>query len=228
MTPVTDTLAPRSPVWPWAALVTVGGVIATAHGLYVAATEAGQPDVVAVLYPLIIDGLALVAYVATRRLSSAVYPWLVVVIAAGLSGLAQGVNLAKGEEPWTVEWWLRFGVGAAPAVAALTAAHLLWLVGRPRVETGDREDAPTDAGGPGDHPKSPNPGPSAPALNGNGHGGGSRSKGVPLQQVMATAVVAETKNKKRPSRPELATMAGCSLATAGNARRALGWTTEEG
>jgi hypothetical protein len=75
---------------------------------------------------------------------------------------------------------------------------------------------------------SPNPGPSAPALNGNGHGGGSRSKGVPLQQVMATAVVAETKNKKRPSRPELATMAGCSLATAGNARRALGWTTEEG
>jgi hypothetical protein len=208
---VKDTLAPpRSPVWPWAALVTVGGVIATAHGLYVAATEAGQPDVVAVLYPLIIDGLALVAYVATRRLSSAVYPWLVVVIAAGLSGLAQGVNLAKGEEPWTVEWWLRFGVGAAPAVAALTAAHLLWLVGRPRVETGDREDAPTDAGGPGDHPKSPNPGPSAPALNGNGHGETNLAKAL---RVLGD----EVRQGRRPGRRQLAAMADVHESTARDA-----------
>jgi hypothetical protein len=210
---VKDTLAsPRHPVWPWAALVTVGGVIATAHGLYVAATEAGQPDVVAVLYPLIIDGLALVAYVATRRLSSAVYPWLVVVIAAGLSGLAQGVNLAKGEEPWTVEWWLRFGVGAAPAVAALTAAHLLWLVGRPRVETGDREDAPTYADGPGDHPVSPNPGPSAPALNGNGHGGGNK------RSAAISAIAAHKAATGRPPTPEwLADKVGCSERTAARA-----------
>lgn len=128
---------PRHSVWPWAALVTAGGVVATAHGLYAVAVASGVPTVVAALYPAMADGLALVAYAATKRLPSTVYPWAVVVVAAGLSGLAQGVNLAGFGAPG---WWLRFGVGAAPAAAVLASAHLLWLVGRPRAGTEEVRD----------------------------------------------------------------------------------------
>ncbi|MDD7968440.1 hypothetical protein [Actinomycetospora lemnae] len=78
---------------------------------------------------MITDGLALVAYAATARLSghAARYSWAVVIVAAGLSGLAQAVYLASGA---TVEApaVLRFGVGAWPAVAAATVAHLLYLL----------------------------------------------------------------------------------------------------
>jgi hypothetical protein len=200
-------VSPRSPVWPWAALVTVGGVIATAHGLYAVAVASGVPWQIACLYPAMADGLALVAYAATKRLDSTKYPWLVVVVAAGLSGLAQGANLAGLGAPGA---WLRFGVGAAPAVAVLASAHLLWLVGRPRVETGDREDAPTDAGGPGDHPKSPNPGPSAPALNGNGHGETNLAKAL---RVLGD----EVRQGRRPGRRQLAAMADVHESTARDA-----------
>ena len=111
------------------ALVVVASVAATAHGLYAVAVSAGVITQVALLYPAITDGLALVAYWATKQLESHWYPWMVIIIAAGLSGLAQAVNLAGlGESPV----WLRFGVGYWPAVAVLFAAHLLWLVGRPR------------------------------------------------------------------------------------------------
>jgi len=90
------------------ALVVAASVAATAHGLYAVAVSATVPWQVACLYPLITDGLALVAYWATKELRASAYPWLVVIVAAGLSGLAQAVNLAGlGESPT----WLRFGVG---------------------------------------------------------------------------------------------------------------------
>jgi hypothetical protein len=115
-------------VW-WGVLaVALCGVVATAHGLYAVAVASGVATPVACLYVPITDGLALVAYASTGRLSrwDRGYAWLVVVVAAGLSGLAQAVNLAGLGEP---DWRLRFGVGYWPAVAVAVAAHLLWLVG---------------------------------------------------------------------------------------------------
>ncbi|MDD7967790.1 hypothetical protein [Actinomycetospora lemnae] len=109
--------------------VALGAAIATAHGLFEVAVAARVPTSIAWLYPLITDGLALVAYGATARLRGrpARYAWTVVVTAAGLSGLAQAAYLAGGP---TVEVApaLRFGVGAWPAIAAAVVAHLLYLL----------------------------------------------------------------------------------------------------
>ncbi|MEJ2865319.1 hypothetical protein [Actinomycetospora flava] len=109
--------------------VALGAAVATAHGLFEVAVAARVPAGIAWLYPLITDGLALVAYSATARLreGAARYAWTVVVTAAGLSGLAQATYLAGGP---TVEVApaLRFGVGAWPAVAAAVVAHLLYLL----------------------------------------------------------------------------------------------------
>lgn len=121
--------AGRRPVVWWAVLaVALCGVVATAHGLYSVARACGVGTRVAYLYVPITDGLALVAYASTARLvdGGRRYAWLVVVAAAGLSGLAQAVNLAGLGAP---SWGLRFGVGYWPAVAVAVAAHLLWLVG---------------------------------------------------------------------------------------------------
>lgn len=109
--------------------VALGAAVATAHGLYEVALAAAVPAGIAWLYPLITDGLALVAYGATSRLagSAARYAWLVVVTAAGLSGLAQAVYLASGST-LDASPTLRFGIGAWPAVAAAIAAHLLYVL----------------------------------------------------------------------------------------------------
>jgi hypothetical protein len=87
-----------------------------AHGLYQVALAAAVPTAIAWLYPLITDGLALVAYSATSQLtgSAARYAWAVVVTAAGLSGLAQAVYLASGAT-LDASPTLRFGIGAWPA-----------------------------------------------------------------------------------------------------------------
>lgn len=122
----------RPAVW-WGVLaVAVCGVVATAHGLFAVAVACGVSPPMGCLYVPITDGLALVAYAATSRLTGwdRGYAWLVVVVAAGLSGLAQAVNLAGLGEP---DWRLKFGVGYWPAVAVAVAAHLLWLVSRPAV-----------------------------------------------------------------------------------------------
>lgn len=118
----------RSAVW-WAVLLVAGcGAVATAHGLYEVARACGVSPGVAALYVPLTDGLALVAYASTTRLTTGRgYAWCVVMLAAGLSGLAQAVNLAGLGEP---DVRLRFGVGYWPAVAVAVAAHLLWLVGR--------------------------------------------------------------------------------------------------
>jgi hypothetical protein len=121
--------ATRAALWLPGLAVALGAAVATAHGLYEVALAAAVPAGIAWLYPLITDGLALVAYGATNRLtgSAARYAWAVVVTSAGLSGLGQAVFLASGAT-LDASPTLRFGIGAWPAVAAAVAAHLLYLL----------------------------------------------------------------------------------------------------
>ena len=130
-------------IWAPGLAVAVGAAVATAHGLYEVADAARVPAAIAWLYPLITDGLALVAYAATARLHgrAARYAWSVVVLAAGLSGLAQAAYLAAepaaANEPMvTAPAVLRFGIGAWPAVAAAIVAHLLYLLATDTPATG--------------------------------------------------------------------------------------------
>jgi len=130
-------------IWAPGLAVAVGAAVATAHGLYEVAAAARVPAAIAWLYPLITDGLALVAYAATARLHgrAARYAWSVVVLAAGLSGLAQAAYLAAepaavGEPMVTAPAVLRFGIGAWPAVAAAIVAHLLYLLATDTPATG--------------------------------------------------------------------------------------------
>jgi hypothetical protein len=115
-------------IWLPGLAVACGAAVATAHGLYEVALAARVPAGIAWLYPLITDGLALVAYAATARLtgSAAGYAWAVVATSAGLSGLAQAAWLSTDGLAATPI--LRFGVGAWPAVAAAVVAHLLHLL----------------------------------------------------------------------------------------------------
>jgi hypothetical protein len=119
----------RWTVWTAGLVVALGAGVATAHGLYEVALAAGTPRVLAWLYPLITDGLALVAYATTARLANhgRSYAWTVVVIAAGLSGLTQASYLAGGVA--SAPPALRFAIGAWPAIAAAIVAHLLYLLG---------------------------------------------------------------------------------------------------
>lgn len=131
----------RAALWIPGLLVAVGAAVATAHGLFEVARAAAAPPLIAGLYPLITDGLALVAYAATARLSGSGrrYAWTVVVLAAGLSGLAQASYLAHGVANATAA--LRFGVGAWPAIAAAIVAHLLFLIAHADRHT-DADTAP--------------------------------------------------------------------------------------
>jgi hypothetical protein len=132
----TNQAQPRQPgrraMWTAGLAVAAGAGIATAHGLYQVAAAARVPTPIAWLYPLITDGLALVAYAATSRLHDGGrrYAAGIVVLAAGLSGLAQAIYLAGGIATSSVApVGLRFGVGAWPAIAAALTAHLLHLIG---------------------------------------------------------------------------------------------------
>ena len=118
----------RWTVWAAGLVVALGAGVATAHGLYEVALAAGTPRALAWLYPLITDGLALVAYATTTRLAEAGrrYAATVVVIAAGLSGLTQASYLAGGVA--SAPPALRFAIGAWPAIAAAVVAHLLFLL----------------------------------------------------------------------------------------------------
>lgn len=127
---------PKSPVALLVAglVVAFGAAAATAHGLFEVAAASGVPAGIAWIYPLITDGLAIVAYAATSRLDEGGrrYAWAVVILAAGLSGVAQAVFLAgglgAGVAARAVPQVLRFGVGAWPAVAAAIVAHLLFML----------------------------------------------------------------------------------------------------
>ena len=61
----------RRMVWAAGLVVATGAGVATAHGLFEVAVAARVPTGIAWLYPLITDGLALVAYAATARLTHA-------------------------------------------------------------------------------------------------------------------------------------------------------------
>ena len=128
----------RAAVWLPGLAVALGAAVATAHGLFEVAVAARVPAGIAWIYPLITDGLALVAYTATARLrgSAARYAWSVVIVSAGLSGLAQAVYLASDSVTaggaLVVNAALRFGVGAWPAIAAAVVAHLLYLLAESR------------------------------------------------------------------------------------------------
>jgi hypothetical protein len=129
--PDRDRGGPRRAIWAAGLTVAAGAAAATAHGLYQVATAARLPAPIGWLYPLITDGLALVAYAATARLNHGGrrYAATIVVLSAGLSGLAQAVYLTGGlnhTEPAPAG--LRFGVGAWPAIAAALTAHLLHLI----------------------------------------------------------------------------------------------------
>ena len=138
----------RRAVWAAGLAVAAGAGVATAHGLYQVAAGALVPPPIGWLYPLITDGLALVAYAATTRLDlrGRRYAAGIVILAAGLSGLAQAVYLAGGlDHAGPAPVGLRFGVGAWPAIAAALTAHLLHLIGT---------DPPTSASLAGDRPAS--------------------------------------------------------------------------
>lgn len=130
--------------WP-ALIVALGAAAATAHGLYEVAVASRVPTGIAWLYPVITDGLALVAYAATRQLDgrAARYAWFVVVTAAGLSGLAQAVLLASDDLAAPAE--VRFGIGAWPAIAAAVVAHLLYLLARDPHEAEEESGADVPA-----------------------------------------------------------------------------------
>jgi hypothetical protein len=135
----------RWTVWLAGLAVALGAGAATAHGLYEVALAAGTPRVLAWLYPLITDGLALVAYATTARLADhgRRYAWTVVVAAAGLSGLTQASYLAGGVASASPA--LRFAIGAWPAIAAAIVAHLLFLLGTDQQPTTQPVTAaPTD------------------------------------------------------------------------------------
>ncbi|WP_459218298.1 hypothetical protein [Pseudonocardia sichuanensis] len=160
----------RVVIWLAGLLVAVGAAVATAHGLYEVAVAARVPAGIAWLYPLITDGLALVAYAASARLtgSAARYAWSVVVLAAGLSGLAQAMFLASDTSPppvgvprahtvagveavgpvFEASAALRFGVGAWPAIAAAIVAHLLYLLATDHPATGHVESGADTSGVP--------------------------------------------------------------------------------
>jgi hypothetical protein len=135
----------RWTVWVAGLVVALGAGVATAHGLYEVALAAGTPRALAWLYPLITDGLALVAYATTARLaeSGRRYAWTVVVIAAGVSGLTQASYLAGGVA--STPAGLRFAIGAWPAIAAAVVAHLLYLLGADHPPTTHPEAADRDA-----------------------------------------------------------------------------------
>src|SRR5262249_8853704 len=87
-------------------------------------------------YPLIFDGLALVAYRTAGQLKSRLgqtYAASVVVLCTGLSACAQAAHLAAGAGLGAAATTqLRAGVGAAPALPVSLAVHLHWLVTRPK------------------------------------------------------------------------------------------------
>lgn len=156
-------------VWLPGLAVAVGAAVATAHGLFEVAVAARVPAGIAWIYPLITDGLALVAYAATARLrgSAARYAWTVVIVSAGLSGLAQAAYLASDAASagggLAVNQALRFGVGAWPAIAAAVVAHLLYLLAAGRLRDTGACDPSTSGVRASDRTPSERP---APALDG--------------------------------------------------------------
>jgi len=227
----------------WAAglAVAAGAGIATAHGLYQVATSARVPAPVAWLYPLITDGLALVAYAATARLHDAGrrYAAGIVVLAAGLSGLAQAVYLAGGLDHTAVApVGLRFGVGAWPAIAAALTAHLLHLISTGETTTGHPESSSASTPAPSNAASNPpvqsRPTERRPIPPVQPDDDASDAPGLAVDADPDPSAPGSARDRARvaarrhrdahgdlPTATELARLAGTSRGTAGNALKDL-------
>lgn len=95
--------------------------LATFHGAQHAAGEGGASYYTNLLYPVMADGLAVIAFRKSRELDGwrRIVAWLVVIGCAGASGTAQAYVLAAGKTGGAAA--LAAGVGAFPAVAVLLA-----------------------------------------------------------------------------------------------------------
>jgi hypothetical protein len=219
----------RLGVW-WAGLVVAAAAAAaTAHGLYAVSIASGVPAEIAALYPVMADGLALVAYSATSRLCGGArrYAWMVVLAAAGLSGLAQALYLAGGgvqDAPAGV----RFGIGAIPAVAAAAVAHLLHLI-----RTAPPADGPAPDERPGETPPSVQPAEAEPSdgVQREAASAAVVRPGRPApQQPAASSAASRAEQAARrhhadrgalPTTSELVRLAGVSRGTAGTVLKGL-------
>jgi hypothetical protein len=204
----------RDGVW-WAGLVVAAAAAAaTAHGLYAVAAASDVPWPVAVLYPVMTDGLALVAYSATNRLTGGArrYAWSVVIAAAGLSGAAQALYLAGGgldDAPTAV----RFGIGAAPALAAAAVAHLLHLI---RTAGAVQPVRPLDAQPPRTE---------RPALRERADRPGDVPAGA-AERAHRAALAHRAEHGSLPTASTLVRLTGVSRGTAGTVLKGLRETTE--
>ena len=132
MTTASDSPSGRRATWAAGLVVAAGAGVATAHGLYQVAAAARVPAPIAWLYPLITDGLALVAYAATARLHRRRPP----LRRRHRRARRRPVRARPGRLPRrrhrattsAAPVGLRFGVGAWPAIAAALTAHLLHLI----------------------------------------------------------------------------------------------------
>jgi hypothetical protein len=191
--------ATRVALWVPGLLVAAGAIAATAHGLYEVAIAAQVPPAIAWLYPVITDGLGLVAYAAAARLrgSARRYSWAVVTVAAGLSGLAQAAYLA-GDAAVAAPAALRFGVGAWPAVAAAIVAHLLHLLatapGPPHAPDVDASKANTPSDRPSRSGRTPDVRPDATSFTVLPANEAGRSHGSPRRSSTRTGSPAPEPN----------------------------------
>jgi len=229
-------------VWVAGLLVAAGAGVATAHGLYQVAVAARVPAGIAWLYPLITDGLALVAYAATARLhdpGGRRYAWSVVVAAAGLSGVAQATWLAGGLTATGAgaPASLRFGVGAWPAIAAAVCAHLLHLLSipgpfndrysrvnnpveqlntpvQPLFNPGSIEQPDADAPSPSDRPVAGAGRPPARSASASRRTGHAVGSASAAERARTAARAHAARHGQLPTVTELATLAEVSRGTA--------------
>jgi hypothetical protein len=211
VTPATVSLSRRRVIWAASLTVTAGAAALTAHGLYEVAVASRVPPGMAWLYPAITDGLALVAYAATRTLGRGTksYAWAVVILAAGLSGVAQAAFLAGSVT--VTPMWLRFGVGAWPAVAAMFAAHLVYLLA-PRASV--LSAAATPVAVPVSPPRPAGTAPATPAVSSVPLARKARDTDLKAARLRDTPTIDEGM-----SYPDIARELGVSVRTA---RRAVG------
>jgi hypothetical protein len=221
--------------------VAAGAGVATAHGLYQVAAAARVALPIAWLYPLITDGLALVAYAATARLTDGGrrYAAGIVILAAGLSGLAQAVYLAGGITTHAVApTGLRFGVGAWPAIAAALTAHLLHLIAGehtgersasnpapatpPSSATSNSASNPPSTAAVQAHPTTDHPTTEQQAAQTDVERTAGRPSGRSARDsARAVAQRHHARHGRLPTVSELAQLAGTSRGTAGNALKDL-------
>jgi hypothetical protein len=187
-------------LWLPGLFVAAGAIAATAHGLYEVAIAAQVPPAIAWLYPVITDGLALVAYAAAARLQGSArrYSWTVVMVSAGLSGLAQAAYLA-GDAAVAAPAALRFGVGAWPAVAAAIVAHLLHLLATaPETPAGDASKADAPSSHPSPSGRTPDVRSNATSFTVLPENEAGRSQGSPRRSSARTGSPAQEPNGPQP------------------------------